>query len=167
MEVVSERGASREVFANPSGSLTEITHMDPVRTRRAGKWVDIDTGLRRVDDVGIVPVASAGDVVFSAGGSRDPLVRMVKAGRELSLSWPDTLPAPTISGSSATYAEVLPDVDLRMTAEPDGFSQVLVVKSAEAAANPALTELRLPMAGKGLTAAERLRLWAQQPAAAQ
>ncbi|MFF1745143.1 LamG-like jellyroll fold domain-containing protein [Streptomyces mirabilis] len=151
VEVVSERGASREVFANPSGSLTEITHMDPVRTRRAGKWVDIDTGLRRVDDVGIVPVASAADVVFSAGGSRDPLVRMVKAGRELSLSWPGTLPAPAISGSSATYAEVLPDVDLRMTAEPDGFSQVLVVKSAEAAANPALTELRLPMAGKGLT----------------
>ncbi|SCF98961.1 hypothetical protein [Streptomyces sp. Ncost-T10-10d] len=151
VEVVSERGASHEVFVNPSGSLTEIRHLEPVRTRRAGKWVDIDTGLRRLDGVGIAPVASAADVVFSAGGSRDPLVRMVKAGRELSLSWPGALPAPVLSGSSVTYPEVLPDVDLRMTAEPDGFSQVLVVKSAEAAANPALAELKLPMAGKGLT----------------
>ncbi|MFF1545803.1 LamG domain-containing protein [Streptomyces sp. NPDC058291] len=151
MEVVSERGASRELFANPSGTLTEITHLQPVRTRRAGKWVDIDTGLRRLDGVGIAPVAVTSDVVFSAGGSRDPLVRMTKAGRELSLSWPGTLPAPVLSGSSVTYPEVLPGVDLRMTAEADGFSQVVVVKNAEAAANPALAELRLPVAGKGLT----------------
>ncbi|MEH0471965.1 LamG domain-containing protein [Streptomyces sp. B21-097] len=151
VEVVSERGASRELFVNPSGTLTEITHLEPVRTRRAGRWVDIDTGLRRLDGVGIAPVAAASDVVFSAGGSRDPLVRMVKAGRELSLSWPGTLPAPVLSGSSVTYPEVLPGVDLRMTAEPDGFSQVLVVKSAGAAANPALAALKLPMAGKGLT----------------
>ncbi|MFG3287777.1 LamG-like jellyroll fold domain-containing protein [Streptomyces sp. NPDC048179] len=151
MEVVSERGANREVFANPSGSLTEITHLEPVRTRRAGGWVDIDTRLRRLDGVGIAPVASATDVVFSAGGDQEPLVRMVRAGRELSLSWPGTLPAPVISASSVTYPEVLPDVDLRMTAEADGFSQVLVVKSAEAAANPALTELHMPMEGRGLT----------------
>lgn len=151
VEVVSERGASRELFANPSGTLTEITHLEPVRTRRAGKWVDIDTGLRRLDGIGIAPAATASDVVFSEGGSRQPLVRMTKAGRELSLSWPGTLPAPVLSGSSVTYPEVLPGVDLRMTAEADGFSQVLVVKNAQAAANPALAELRLPMAGKGLT----------------
>ncbi|MGW7386731.1 LamG-like jellyroll fold domain-containing protein [Streptomyces sp. NPDC054794] len=151
VEVVSERSANREVFVNPSGTLTEITHMEPVRTRRAGKWVDIDTSLRRLDDGGIAPVASAADVVFSAGGSRNPLVRMVKAGRELSLSWPGALPSPVLSGSSVTYPDVYPDVDLRMTAESDGFSQVLVVKSATAAANPALTELKLPMVGKGLT----------------
>ncbi|MFD4776708.1 LamG-like jellyroll fold domain-containing protein [Streptomyces sp. NPDC058382] len=150
VEVVSERGASREVFVNPSGSLTEITHMEPVRTRRDGKWVTIDTSLRRLDG-GVAPVASAADVVFSAGGGQAPLVRMTKAGRELSLSWPGTLPAPVLSGSSVTYPEVLPDVDLRMTADPDGFSQVLVVKSAEAAANPALAELKLPLEGKGLT----------------
>lgn len=151
VEVVSERGANREVFANPSGALTEITHMEPVRTRRAGRWVDIDTSLRRLDGAGIAPIASALDVVFSAGGNREPLVRMNKAGRELSLSWPGALPSPVLAGPSVTYPDVFPDVDLRMTAEPDGFSQVLVVKSAKAAANPTLAELKLPMTGTGLT----------------
>ncbi|MFI0999796.1 LamG-like jellyroll fold domain-containing protein [Streptomyces galbus] len=152
VEVVSRRSADREVFVNPSGTLTEITHMEPVRTRRAGKWVTVDTRLRQLDGgAGIAPVASAADVVFSPGGGRDPLVRLNKAGRELSLSWPGALPPPVLSGPSVTYPDVFPDVDLRMTAEPDGFSQVLVVKSATAAANPALTALKLSMAGKGLT----------------
>ncbi|MFD4727616.1 LamG domain-containing protein [Streptomyces seoulensis] len=150
VEIISERSANGEVFANPSGTLTEITHMEPVRTRRAGAWVDIDTSLRRLNGAGITPVASASDVVFSAGGGQDPLVRMVKAGRDLSLFWPGTLPSPVLSGSSITYPNVFPDVDLRMTAESDGFSQVLVVKNATAAANPALDELKLSMVGKGL-----------------
>ena len=34
------------------------------------------------------------------------------------------------------YAEVLPGVDLRLTATTEGYREVLVVKSAEAAANP-------------------------------
>ncbi|MFE5721404.1 LamG domain-containing protein [Streptomyces erythrochromogenes] len=150
VEVEAERGPTREVYANPGGTLTEITHMQPVRTRKGGAWVDIDTSLRARPDGTLAPVATATDVSFSGGGT-GPLVRMSRAGRELALNWPGSLPTPVLSGSSATYPDVLPDVDLRVSADADGFSQVLVVKNAQAAADPRLATLRMPVSGKGLT----------------
>ena len=72
--------------------------------------------------------------------------------RRLSLSWPATLPAPTLSGATATYTSVLPGVDLIITADDQGgFSDVLVVHNATAAANPALATLKLGLATSGLT----------------
>jgi hypothetical protein len=79
---------------------------------------------------------------------------MERAGRTMSLSWPTALPEPRLSGAMATYPDVLPGVDLRMTAQEDGFTQLLVVKSAEAAANPKLAELRLKLNADGMTVHE-------------
>ncbi|MCN9244921.1 DNRLRE domain-containing protein, partial [Streptomyces sp. RY43-2] len=69
---------------------------------------------------------------------------------EIALSWPGTLPAPRIEGDSATYPDVLPGVDLRLGAQEDGFTQLLVVKSAEAAASKELAALRLKLDGEGV-----------------
>lgn len=55
-----------------------------------------------------------------------------------------------MEGDTATYPEVLPGVDLRLGAREDGFTQLLVVKSAEAAASSELAELRLRMAVDGM-----------------
>ncbi|MFC7472696.1 hypothetical protein ACFQVA_42570 [Actinomadura keratinilytica] len=49
-----------------------------------------------------------------------------------------------------TYPDVLPDVDLRLRAGSAGFGQILVVKSAEAAANPALETIKFGLEGDGL-----------------
>jgi hypothetical protein len=49
----------------------------------------------------------------------------------------------------ATYANVLPGVDLKLTADVEGFSQVLVVKDRTAAADPTLATLAFPMTTPG------------------
>jgi hypothetical protein len=70
-------------------------------------------------------------------------------GSWVSESWPyGDLPVPTLSGSSALYADVLPDVDLQLTATPAGMAEVLVVKSAQAAADPRLQTVKLTVAGQ-------------------
>src|SRR5260221_290417 len=88
-------------------------------------------------------VRVAAGVTLSGGGTRR-LARMSIDGRSLSLTLPMGLPAPPLDGAAATYPNLLPGVDLRVTADlQGGFAQVLVVHSATAAANPALRALAL------------------------
>ncbi|MGW7695384.1 hypothetical protein ACWGMA_42320 [Streptomyces asiaticus] len=153
VEIASLRGESSEVFATPDGKLEAREHLRPVRARVDGEWKAIDTALVKTGDGMVAPKATTVDLKFSGGGSV-PLVRMTKAGRELALSWPTDLPAPRLQGDTATYPDVLPDVDLRMGAQEDGFTQLLVVKSAEAAASEELAELRLKLDAGGLDVQE-------------
>nr|WP_318036820.1 LamG-like jellyroll fold domain-containing protein [Streptomyces caniscabiei] len=153
VEITSMRGESSEVFATPEGHLEAREHLRPVRTRVNGEWQDIDTTLARGANGTVAPKATTVGLTFSGGGT-DPLVRMIKNGRELALSWPEKLPAPELSGNTVTYPDVLPDVDLRMTAQQDGFTQLLVVKSAEAAASTELNELRLELDAGGMRVEE-------------
>ncbi|MFJ9686111.1 LamG-like jellyroll fold domain-containing protein [Streptomyces bacillaris] len=148
------RGASTEVFVTPEGDLERREYVRPVRTRVDGEWKPVDTALAPTGEGVVVPKAVTVGLEFSGGGSGTPLVRMNKAGRELALSWPGRLPAPELDGATATYRNVLPDVDLRMGAQEDGFTQLLVVNSAAAAASPALTELRLKLAAGGMDVKE-------------
>ncbi|MFF4484809.1 hypothetical protein ACFY1A_48835, partial [Streptomyces sp. NPDC001520] len=144
VEVVSLRGETRDVFATPDGYLEANEYLRPVRTRAGGEWKPIDTDLARTSDGTVAPKAAALDMAFSGGGD-GPMVRMRRAGRELALSWPTALPAPVLEGNTATYQDVLPEADLRLSSDTDGFSQLLVVKSAQAAASPGLEQLRLKL----------------------
>lgn len=153
VEIASLRGESNEVYATPEGNLEDREHLRPVRTRVDGKWQDIDTTLTKRADGTVMPKATTIGLAFSGGGS-DPLVRMTKSGRELALSWPKELPSPQLNGNTVTYPDVLPDVDLQMEAQQDGFTQLLVVKSAEAAASSELSELRLKLDADGMRVEE-------------
>ncbi|MEV4562245.1 LamG-like jellyroll fold domain-containing protein [Nonomuraea sp. NPDC049419] len=140
VEVLSQRGEHHTVRVLPNGRFEVTEHLRPVRTRRDGQWADIDTSLRR-EGSGLVPAATAVGLRLSGGG-QEPLVRMSRAGRELSLSWPGTLPEPVIDGDTAVYQGVLgTDVDLRVRALPDGFSHTLVIRTAAAARDPRLAQL--------------------------
>ncbi|MFI1950958.1 LamG-like jellyroll fold domain-containing protein [Streptomyces xinghaiensis] len=153
VEVASLRGESSEVFATPEGDLEAREYLRPVWTRVDGTWQRVDTELTKSANGTVAPKAITVGLEFSGGGD-DPLVRMRKAGRELALSWPSKLPAPRVSGATATYADVLPGVDLRMGAQEDGFTQLLVVKSAKSAASSALKELRLKLKADGMDVRE-------------
>jgi hypothetical protein len=115
--------------------------------------VAADPTLGFAADGSVVPKATSVAVRFSGGGT-GPMLTGVKDGRTLSLAWPRPLPVPTLEANVATYAEVLPGVDLQLKAEVEGFSQLLVVKTAEAADNPELAELQFTMDTVGLEVAE-------------
>ncbi len=153
VKITSMQGESADVFATPEGKLQARQYLRPVRARIGGQWKDIDTDLAKSGDGSVAPRSATVDLAFSGGGDA-PLVRMRRAGRELALSWPGTLPAPVLDGDVATYRDVLPDVDLRMGAQADGFTQLLVVKTAEAAAGEALAQLRLKVAAAGMDVKE-------------
>ncbi|MCX5394913.1 hypothetical protein [Streptomyces sp. NBC_00094] len=139
--------------ANPDGSFTLTQNAVPVRARKNKTWVPIDTTLARRSDGRLAPAAVVTDVSFSGGGS-GPLATMTRDGKSVSLDWPTALPTPVVDGNTATYPSVLPDVDLAVTASAVGFGHVLVVKTAEAAADPALADLRLATDTEGVTLSE-------------
>lgn len=155
VEITSLRRESSEVFATPEGDLEAREYLRPVWTRVDGAWQAVDTVLEKTADGMVAPKATTVALEFSGGGE-GPLVRMRKTGRELALSWPGELPAPDLDDETATYRNVLPDVDLRMGAQEDGFTQLLVVKSAEAAASSQLKELRLRLSADGVEVRESI-----------
>ncbi|MBK3565984.1 LamG domain-containing protein [Streptomyces sp. MBT62] len=152
VEVVGERTPYTTTFANPDGvTFTLKDSVVPVRTRQAdGSWAQPDATLEERSDGTVGPKASVAKISFSDGGDGADLVKLSLNGRSLTVGWPGTLPKPTLDGDSAVYADVLPGVDLRMTATTEGYREVLVVTSASAAANPELKELSFPVRADGL-----------------
>ncbi|MFD7153012.1 RICIN domain-containing protein [Kribbella sp. NPDC059898] len=138
VELPQLRTASRQVFVNPDGTHTLVQHATPA----------IDSTLTVGIDGRVHPASDAKGLTFSDGGTGDGLVSL----GSLRMGWPGVLPKPTLRGDTATYAEVLPGVDLRLRAEPTGFSKALIVKNRAAASNPALRELRFKVSGLTFTA---------------
>ncbi|MEU9858923.1 VCBS repeat-containing protein [Streptomyces sp. NPDC047974] len=152
VEVLALRTETSQVFADPSGTFTQEQYVLPRWTRKDHKLVPIDTNLSPGPDGRLAPGATTTGVSFSGGGS-GPAVTIEQDGRSIALNWPTPLPAPETVGDTATYREVLPDVDLQLRAGNKGFGQLLVVKTPEAAANPALKTIRMAMVTNGLDVA--------------
>lgn len=134
------------VTARPGGGFTLSAVVDPVRADVSGTWKPVDLRLSRGADGRIRPATTAyGSVSFSPGGT-GPLAVTRANGTTVAVSWPKSLPAPAVSGTTATYRNVYPGVSLEVSATTSGgFSDVLVVASAAAARNPALSRLDLPV----------------------
>ncbi|MEU6248275.1 LamG domain-containing protein [Glycomyces sp. NPDC047010] len=146
---------STRVIANPEGTLTAEAGAVPTWAPDAeGTWTDVDTAFTETVDGAITTTAAVSDITISSGGT-DPFVTATSPeGGSIALSWPTALPAPVIDGDTATYAEVLPGVDLQVSSSADGFTYALVVKTAEAAQNPALASIELGIESEGLTVAQ-------------
>ncbi|MFD0367680.1 LamG domain-containing protein [Streptomyces sp. NPDC127114] len=153
VEVEGERGERTSVFANPDGfTFTLEQHTVPVRVATpGGGWQAPDATLERRADGTVGPKAASAQMSFSDGSDKAPLVKISDQGRSLELDWKGDLPAPELDGANAVYRNVLPDVDLKVTATVESFQQVLVVKTPEAATNPALKELTFDLKTDGLS----------------
>ena len=151
--VAQETTATDMVTANPQGTLTLSQSVVPVRKFVGGMWQPLDATLHRAADGTVSPAVTTGGLSLSGGGD-GPMVTLRAAGRQLAVSFPVRLPAPRMSGDTAVYADVLPGVDLQVTADAQGSAgEVLIVHDAAAAANPMLQRLALGVRAPGLTVA--------------
>ncbi|MFC9295498.1 ricin-type beta-trefoil lectin domain protein [Streptomyces sp. NPDC057011] len=145
--------ASSQTFATPDGTLTTETALEPERVKNAsGLWQKVDATLRVEADGTVAPAAVPSPLSFSGGGTGAMATMTTADGMKLALKAPFPLPKPALNGDSALYSSVLPGVDLELTAtRAGGWRQVLIVRTAEAAASPALKKLRFPVEANGLT----------------
>jgi hypothetical protein len=151
VEIVGRREEARQVFAEANGSFSMELDPQPVRVRRGTGWAAVDTTLRAQPDGTVATVATVSSLTLSGGGPTAPLVRLADGDRRIDLSWPGPLPAPKLSGGTATYADVIPGVDLQVRGRAKGFSEVLLVKTRAAGADPRLARVTFGVATAGLT----------------
>jgi hypothetical protein len=149
----SETTQTSQVSALPDGSMQLMATSVPVRVEATSGWVPVDVTLQAGSDGLLAPRQPAAPVEFSGGGT-DLMARVqTTGGLWVSETWPGgALPVPQVSGATATYPGVYPGVDLQLTATAAGMSEVLVVKTAAAAANPNLKTVELGIAGASVTA---------------
>ncbi|WP_328940565.1 ricin-type beta-trefoil lectin domain protein [Streptomyces sp. NBC_00250] len=142
-----------ETVAGPDGHrLTTRSHTQTVRVKRSGRWQTLDATLAAGPGGTVAPKVTGTRLVLSGGGTGPLATVTTDDGKQFSVTAPFALPKPALSGATATYARVLPDVDLKVTALADGgWREVVVVKTAKAAADPRLKELRFPVRTNGLT----------------
>ncbi|MFD1044704.1 hypothetical protein ACFQ1S_03400 [Kibdelosporangium lantanae] len=117
--MLSELNETSDTVANPDGTFTMTRALRPVRVKQGQGWSPPDSTLQAKGDA-LAPKAVTADVSLSA---------------------------PVVTGSLATYPEVLPGVDLKVEVDIDTVHEVVVVKTPDAARNPALTrfELTIPV----------------------
>ncbi|GAA3973602.1 DNRLRE domain-containing protein [Streptomyces plumbiresistens] len=169
IEVTAARTERSSTWARPDGLMMKRLYSSPVRAKVNGEWKKIDPSLHRTK-AGWEPAATNTRMVFSAGsGERDaqrasrstvrrasliegaaaeatetPLVTLyvgASAQYEIQLTWPGPVPTPIISGNRALYPEIFPGGDLVLTADDDGFGQLVVLKNRQAAADPHVQQL--------------------------
>ncbi|WP_405810417.1 hypothetical protein OG729_36955 [Streptomyces sp. NBC_00210] len=150
VDILDRREETAEVFANPDGTTTRRQYSTPVWTRYEGVWKKADATIVQRGDGTVGPTSPAFGIAFSGGGTR-PLATMTKGSKSLSLSWPTALPQPVLDGNTALYKSVLPDIDLKVIAEVDGFAEHLIINTPQAAASPAVKSIKLGIATTGVT----------------
>ncbi|MEU3529163.1 LamG-like jellyroll fold domain-containing protein [Streptomyces sp. NPDC038707] len=152
MEVTADRTEYSTTHANPDGSFTLTQSTTPQRVKEAGGgWGGVDPVLERRADGRVAPRGAVVDLSFSGGGPGAGMIRLGKGGRSLTLDWDGVLPQPVLDGPTATYANVFDGVDLQLTATAEGYREIFVVKTPQAAQNPALEQVTFTASGDGLS----------------
>ncbi|WP_411112299.1 DNRLRE domain-containing protein [Streptomyces sp. c-19] len=179
VEVTALRTARSTTWARPDGLMTKKLYASPIWAKVGQEWKPVDTTLRRTDE-GWEPKATNTRVTFSAGtndassgrASRanarrvsllpaataeevaSPLVTLTVGDtqtHQIQLTWPGPVPTPIIDGSRALYPEIFPGADLVLTADDDGFAQLIVLKNRQAAADPRVAQLSYGLSSPTLT----------------
>ncbi|WP_329093836.1 DNRLRE domain-containing protein [Streptosporangium sp. NBC_01469] len=152
VEVVDETSETSITYALPDGAYQTEIAAGPVRTRRDGAWVPIDTSLAEQNGVLKPKALASGSAVEISAGGMGAFVTMTAAdGQSYALQWPTSLPKPQVSKNTATYENAAgTGADLVVTVLPTGFRHDVVLR--ERPADP--LEFRIGVLTGGLTLAE-------------
>ncbi|MEV6209571.1 RHS repeat-associated core domain-containing protein [Kitasatospora sp. NPDC051914] len=148
VEVLGEAAEQSRTWANPNGTLTTESYALPIRFKRDGQWVDVDTTLKAGSDGSVAPRGHAKGLKL-AGGGKDAILAVQGNGvHQVSVGWKGNLPKPSLKGDTATYADVTPGTDVTVQATRSGFEQNVVLRSRPAAGY----QVTIPISAKGLKA---------------
>jgi len=151
VEVVSERTEYSSTWVNPDGTSTTDMHSGQIRYRDHGTLKDVDLNLHVRSDGTVAPGGHPNGLVLGKGGSaKGTTLASISAGagRQVILGAPAALPTPALDGTTATYANITPGVDLVMDARRNGFEQHFVLSARPSGP----VSWQLPLRTKGLTA---------------
>jgi RHS repeat-associated protein len=153
VDIDADQTAYSQVSVNSDGTRTYTSTPTPRWVQQDGSWVAADADLVANSDGSFSPAAAESGLKLS-GGNNTALATVTTTQGSWAVSWPSSLPVPTVSGPSATYANVMPGVNLVVTAETTGaFEESLVVETRQAATDPGLGKLVLAsQLSKGLSA---------------
>jgi hypothetical protein len=151
VQVAGATTADSTLTAEPNGMFAVTESDGPVRAKVRGAWRALNPRLVRNQNGSYSPQVATEPLTLSGGGT-GPVATMTDGSYAMALTAPMRLPVPSVEGAVATYRSVLPGVDLVVTAlASGGFTDVLVIRSAHAAANPALRTLHFAARTRGLT----------------
>ncbi|MFE2108123.1 ricin-type beta-trefoil lectin domain protein [Kitasatospora sp. NPDC059463] len=93
------------------------------------------------------PAAEAQPQAPAPAPAPQDLVKVGSGDRQVELGWLGKLPKPKLSGSTATYPDARPGVDLVLEATRTGFEQYLIVKDRDAVSQAGTLTLPLDTTG--------------------
>ena len=131
VEVSDADGSNVVTYANPDASFTRVVSQQPVRISQGGTWLPVDTSLI-VSGGSVHPRAAAVGLRLSGGGDQS-LVSVTGGRATFGLGWGQTLPAPRLSGDTATYVRASgAGEDVTVRALPSGFEASIVLNQRPA-----------------------------------
>ncbi len=143
VEALSERTETSQTFVNPDGTTTLEQYVAPVRIKKGDNWHDVDATL--VANAGKVkPRAVPSDVVLSGGGDSD-LLSLAAGSKSIVYTVPFSLPAPTLEGGTAVYADVAPGQDLIV--DVSGGSVEISLRINKKSSHPVRLQLATKLVG--------------------
>ncbi|MEV5728042.1 DNRLRE domain-containing protein [Streptomyces pharetrae] len=136
------RKIDRDLRKTEAGWEPEATNTRMVFSAGSGGSADsAGGGEQRASRSGVQRVS-----LVRQAGTEDtgtPLVTLYVDGgyHAIQLTWPGPVPTPVIDGNRALYPEIFPGGDLVLTADDDGFGQMVVLKNRAAASDPHVQQL--------------------------
>jgi RHS repeat-associated protein len=160
IEVLSELTDSSTTWANPNGTFTTQSFGSPIRvadSSQASGWRDLDYTLQENADGSVSPKSSYFPITLSGAASAAQVAKSgvvavdAASSSTLSLGWVGALPQPVLSGVSATYDNVEPNMNLVVSMTATGFEESYVFTAKPSAGELALT---LPLTNDDVTATQ-------------